>query len=373
MPYSMGKNELSEIYIVKNKIKKHCSWISKLLFVLKYLCYGIAFLYFFISVCIILGVITIGEHSNLTLILAKISMPIINLSAIFDHHEVNIIIFSFSAILMFLIALQLSYLHTRVSEWADGKSPFNIVYVKELRYLSVVMIVLMFFIQPLLVLFGITLFVFSYLMEYGNVLEKTATNTINSHEQMITSLAEIIEAKSGQTGMHVKRVSEYSKVIADGAGISPPEVEEIRIASMLHDVGKLLVPIEIIEKTGKLTDEEFAEMKRHTNYGYNLLQNTTGSVLEKAKVIAVDHHEKWDGNGYNGKSGEEIEIEARIVAIADVYDALVSKRSYKEAWTEQDAKDEIIRSSGSHFDSELVKIFIDSYDKILEIKEKYDD
>lgn len=194
-----------------------------------------------------------------------------------------------------------------------------------------------------------------------------------TQEEIILSLAQITEAKSGQTGQHIKRVSEYTCVLAKALGFNYSDVEKIRIASMMHDVGKLVMPSEILEKKGKLTDGEFQIIKTHAALGKEILRNAKGPIMECARIIAFDHHEKWDGSGYHGKKGEDISIEGRIVAVADVYDALISKRSYKFAWSKEDAKNEIIKQRGIQFDPKVVDAFVEHYDEILHIAEKYDD
>lgn len=191
---------------------------------------------------------------------------------------------------------------------------------------------------------------------------------------IILKLTEISEAKSGETGQHVKRVSEYSAVLAEGMGMSEEDVECIRIASMMHDVGKLLIPKEIIEKPGPLTADEAELMKEHTTYGKELLAKSYGEVLSMARLIANEHHERWDGTGYpRGLKGEEIATYAQIVAVADVYDALTSKRSYKEAWDRNDARKEIVAQRGKQFSPLVVDTFIRCFDKICAIQDEYVD
>ena len=191
---------------------------------------------------------------------------------------------------------------------------------------------------------------------------------------IILKLTEISEAKSGETGQHVKRVSEYSAVLAEEIGMSSEDVECIRIAAMMHDVGKLLVPKEIIEKPGPLTKDETELMKEHTAYGNELLEKSSGEVISMARIIAHEHHERWDGKGYpRGLSGEEISTYAQIVAVADVYDALTSKRSYKEAWDRKVARKEIIDQRGRQFSPLVVDAFIKCFDKISAIQDQYVD
>ena len=197
--------------------------------------------------------------------------------------------------------------------------------------------------------------------------EKLNEMTLKSQEQVILAFAEISEAKSGQTGRHVKRVSEYCRVLAEDMGFDEEEVERIRIASMMHDVGKLLINPEIVEKPDKLTDEEFTEMKKHVIIGENLLHKAPGKLMEYARIIAYEHHEKWDGTGYLGMKGEKIHLISRIVAVADVFDALVSKRSYKKAWSTDEARDIIKSESGTHFDPNVVTAFLDHFDEIVDV------
>jgi hypothetical protein len=143
----------------------------------------------------------------------------------------------------------------------------------------------------------------------------------------------------------------------------------LRVASMMHDVGKLMIPIAILEKPGPLTDLEFQMMMTHTNYGDSLLSHSDGKIMDIARSIAYEHHERWDGKGYpRGLRGNQISIYAQIVSVADVYDALTSDRAYKEAWDPEEAKKEILRQSGKQFSPSVVDAFIGCYDKIEEIR-----
>ncbi len=195
-----------------------------------------------------------------------------------------------------------------------------------------------------------------------------------SEREIIQTLAEISEAKSGETGQHVRRVAEYSTLLAKEYGLSNEEVMQIKIASMMHDVGKLLVPREIIEKPGALSKEEYGIMQLHTNYGNDILSNSKGEVIAMARQIAYQHHERWDGKGYpDGISGDEISIYAQIVSVADVYDALTSRRSYKGPWDREKAKNEIIAQRGVQFAPAVVDVFVNCFDKIQEIQDTYID
>ncbi len=196
----------------------------------------------------------------------------------------------------------------------------------------------------------------------------------HSQENIIVTLAEITEAKSGETGQHIRRVAEYSRSIALRLLKDEMDSENIRIAAMMHDIGKLMIPQEILEKPGKLTDEEYAIIKEHSTYGWELLAKSEGDVMEMARIIAYQHHERWDGKGYpNGIKGDEISIYAQVVAVADVYDALTSKRSYKDAWSAEDAKTEIINQRGKQFSPQVVDAFVTCFDEIEEIRATYKD
>lgn len=209
---------------------------------------------------------------------------------------------------------------------------------------------------------------------------KSRMELINMHQQLntlseqtIQSLAEIVEAKSEFTGLHVKRVSEYTRVLAEAMGYTPDEVDTIRVASMMHDIGKINIPSSILEKPGKLTDDEFEVIKTHVTEGEKLLHNSPGKIMQTARIIALQHHEKWNGKGYLGIKGTDIALESRIVALADVFDALVSKRPYKKAFSDNTAYDIITKDSGSHFDPDVVDAFVDNYNKFISIHAQYTD
>lgn len=192
-------------------------------------------------------------------------------------------------------------------------------------------------------------------------------------EGIITSLSTMIENESQETGMHVKRVSEYTKVLCKGLGFDEEIVWKVGLAAMMHDVGKILIPHEILEKPGKLTKEEFDVIKKHTLYGKRMLENSNGELMRLSADIAYEHHERWDGNGYAGVKGEDIGIYSRCVSIADVFDALVSWRPYKNPWTPEEARKEIISQAGKQFDPNIVKIFDENFDEFIEIYNKYPD
>lgn len=202
---------------------------------------------------------------------------------------------------------------------------------------------------------------------------KVNSDIFKTQESVILSFAEISESKSRQTGQHVKRVSEYVRIMALNTGFDEEKCTEIALAAMMHDIGKLLIPPEILEKPGRLTNEEFAVIKTHVTMGEELLKNSPGEVMSMARKIALFHHERWDGKGYLGYSGEEIDYISRFVSVADVFDALVSKRSYKDGWPPEEAYAEIVKQRGAQFAPHAVDVFIKSYDKILEILKQYPD
>jgi len=189
-----------------------------------------------------------------------------------------------------------------------------------------------------------------------------------SQEEVLVSLASITEEKSGQTGAHVKRVAEYVRILASDLGYAGNELSYLCTAAMLHDIGKLMVPNEILEKPAGLSPEEYEIMKRHTQDGEKLIANAPGRIMEYARIIALEHHERWDGTGYNeGLAGEEIHIEARMTALADVFDALVSSRSYKDAYSFKTAYDIIVSERGRQFDPDIVDLFIEHFDEFCAV------
>lgn len=192
-------------------------------------------------------------------------------------------------------------------------------------------------------------------------------------ETLVTSLAEMIEAQSQETGKHVKRVSEYTRVLCEALGMSDEEIWEVSSAAALHDVGKIMVPQDIINKPGRLTSDEFEIIKTHVAYGKKLLEKCQGELMQISADIAYHHHERYDGKGYMGVKGEDINLYARCVSVADVFDALASRRPYKKAWKPEEAKAEILSQRGKQFDPHIVDLFEENYDKFLQILEKYPD
>lgn len=190
--------------------------------------------------------------------------------------------------------------------------------------------------------------------------------------QIIQKLGRASEYKDNETGHHIMRMSHYAHVLALACGFSPDMAEDLLNAAPMHDIGKIGIPDSILRKPGKLTPEEYAIMQRHPLIGAEILGESDSRLLQLARSVALYHHEKWDGTGYpHGLKGEAIPLEARICALADVFDALTSKRPYKEAWPVEEAMAYIREQSGKHFDPRLVPLLEQEMDAILAIKERW--
>jgi HD-GYP domain-containing protein (c-di-GMP phosphodiesterase class II) len=195
-----------------------------------------------------------------------------------------------------------------------------------------------------------------------------------TQKEIIFTMGEIGESRSKETGNHVKRVAEYSYLIALQLGIPDEEADILRMASPMHDIGKVAIPDAVLKKPGKLTEEEFEIMKSHTTIGYNLLKNSKRRILKTAAIVAHQHHEKWNGKGYpQGLKGEDIHIYGRITAIADVFDALGSDRVYKKAWDLERILNLFKEERGQHFDPKVVDAFLECLPRLLEVRDKYSD
>ncbi|MEH6491931.1 response regulator [Halopseudomonas sp.] len=199
----------------------------------------------------------------------------------------------------------------------------------------------------------------------ADVLRETRLN-------IVQCLGMAAEYKDNETGLHVIRMSHFSRIIALAAGFSEEDADEILHAAPMHDVGKIGIPDAVLQKPGKLDAQEWQIMREHPEIGAQIIGEHDASLLQMARRIALSHHEKWDGTGYpKGLAGEDIPVEGRIVAIADVFDALTSQRPYKAAWPVEKAVDLIRSERGKHFDPQLVDCFLDSLDAIVEIKERW--
>ena len=204
---------------------------------------------------------------------------------------------------------------------------------------------------------------------------RIATEVIRAQErETIFCLARAAEYRDPETGAHVIRMAHYSKHIARNLGLSVEEQDLLLQAAPMHDIGKVGTPDLILLKPGKLTDEEFSVMKQHVEIGYEVLNTSSSPLLKVAAEIAYTHHEKFDGSGYpQGLKGNNIPLFGRIVAVADVFDALTSKRRYKNAWAMAQAEQLLRDGAGTHFDPSCVSAFFTDFDEILSIKNKYPD
>lgn len=186
-----------------------------------------------------------------------------------------------------------------------------------------------------------------------------ATEQADMREQeIIWCLAQAMASRDGNTGDHIERVANIAELIAEGLGLDRIQRRNIYLAAPLHDIGKIAIPDAILQKPGKLERHEIERMREHVPIGVAILANSSAELSRVATAIIAGHHEKWDGSGYpKGLSGDTIPIEARIVAVADVFEALCSDRPYKQAWPIEQAYEEIIACSGSHFDPACVAAF----------------
>jgi len=197
---------------------------------------------------------------------------------------------------------------------------------------------------------------------------------MRAQEDAIYRLSWATKYKDPETRNHIVRVGLYAEVMAKCIGWKSTEREMIRLAAPMHDIGKVGIPDAILQKPSNLTGEEWAVMRRHSQYGYDILQSDKSGLMQMASNAALDHHEKWNGTGYpNHKQGHVISMEGRLTAISDVFDALTSKRCYKDAWPYTKTKDLIISESGHHFDPLLVEVFCDVFKEITHIREEYRD
>ena len=196
----------------------------------------------------------------------------------------------------------------------------------------------------------------------------------DTQKEVIFTMGAIGERRSKETGNHVKRVAEYSKIFALKYGLGEKHAELLKQASPMHDIGKVAIPDAILNKPARFTPEEFEEMKKHSLLGYEMLKGSQRPLVKLATVIAYEHHEKWDGSGYpRGLKGENIDINGRITAIADVFDALGSSRVYKSAWDDKKIFDLFKEEKGKHFEPKLVDIFFDNIDEFLNVRDSFKD
>lgn len=194
----------------------------------------------------------------------------------------------------------------------------------------------------------------------------------DTQRELIYSLGELAESRCIDNSQHVKRVAYISAFLAEKLGFSPRSVDMMHLAASMHDVGKLAIDEKILNKPGKLTAEEFEQVKNHCLYGYELLKNSQRELLKEAAIIAYEHHENFDGSGYpRGLNGNEIHLISRIVALVDVFDALATKRVYKEKWPQDEIISYLHSQRGVKFDPYILDLFFDHIDEINTIFQTY--
>ncbi len=198
--------------------------------------------------------------------------------------------------------------------------------------------------------------------------DKATQEVIKSELETLTVVGRTAEYKDPETGAHIYRVSHYARLLAKVYGLTPVMQEVVFYASPLHDIGKVGIPDSVLLKPGSLDENEWEIMKSHTLIGYNILKKSKSKYLKAGSVIAFNHHEKYDGSGYpKGLKGEDIPLFGRIVAICDVFDALTSRRPYKEPWSFDKAMEYICEQGGKHFDPDLVDLFVKEIDQVKDI------
>lgn len=195
-----------------------------------------------------------------------------------------------------------------------------------------------------------------------------------TQSEVVTTMGAIGESRSKETGNHVKRVAEFSRILAVEYGLKIEEAELLKEVSPMHDIGKIAIPDHILNKPGKLNQEERTVMDTHTTLGYDMLKFSNKPLFQAAAIVAHQHHERWDGSGYpRGLQGDEIHIFGRITAIVDVFDALASDRCYKKAWPDDEILELIQKESGQHFDPHLVTLFVNNIDRFFSVRDQYKD
>jgi putative two-component system response regulator len=203
---------------------------------------------------------------------------------------------------------------------------------------------------------------------------RVTADVYERERETIVRLARAAEFRDPETGAHIVRMANYSSLIAVRLGLPRPDQEMILQAAPMHDVGKLGTPDHILLKPGRLTAQEYELMKRHPSIGYEILKDSASPVLRVAAEIALSHHERFDGTGYPlGLAGREIPIVGRVVAVADVFDALTSERPYKQAWEMARAVEYLRLGRGSHFDPDCVDAFLTGWKDVMAIRERYRD
>ncbi len=207
-----------------------------------------------------------------------------------------------------------------------------------------------------------------------NMVMLRTAELLNTRLEIIRRLGRAAEYRDNETGMHVMRMSHITRLLAIAHGVDQAKAEILFQASPMHDVGKIGTPDHVLLKPGKLNEVEWTIIKKHTTIGAEIIGDHPSDLMATARVVALRHHERWDGSGYpGGLKGEEIPLEARIVAIADVFDALLSVRPYKPAWSIEKTMQYINDNSGSHFDPRLIETFLRILPECLAVRDQYRD
>ena len=210
--------------------------------------------------------------------------------------------------------------------------------------------------------------------ELERMVHQRTSELLNSRQQIIRRLGRAAEFKDNETGNHVIRMAHYSRLIAEAAGMGPAAQDILLQTAPMHDIGKIGIPDSILLKPGRLTPEEWEVMKQHPVMGADIVGQHDDDLLKTARTIALTHHEKWDGTGYpQGLKGDDIPLVGRIVAVADVFDALISLRPYKPAFPVEEAMGYMTQQAGRHFDPNLIPAFLKVLPEILKIRETYAD
>lgn len=242
-----------------------------------------------------------------------------------------------------------------IGYYPSGKDGHNILYIKLNEPLDVVK-------RKTLEMFASNVSVI-----FQNLTQKEDIQ--ETQKELIMVLSDAIEMRSKETGGHVKRVILMTEFLAEKLHMTEEFIETIRYAAALHDVGKISIPETILHKPGKLDPEEWEIMKTHAQKGYELLADSNRIVAKMGAIIAKTHHERWDGKGYpEGLKGDDIPVEGRIMAIVDVVDALLSKRCYKPAWSEEEVKAYLQENAGTQFDPIIAHVMLEHFDKIQDIR-----
>jgi two-component system, response regulator RpfG len=205
--------------------------------------------------------------------------------------------------------------------------------------------------------------------ELATVRERAIEELYASRQETVECLARAVEMHDAETGQHVKRMGSIAAFLGDRLGLDRDRVMLLRAAAPMHDVGKIATPEDILQKPGPLTPKEREQMERHTTVGHQILADSNSDLLRMAATIALTHHERWDGNGYpRGLSGEEIPFEGRIVAVVDVFDALLSDRCYWPAMSVDAVAATIREGRGTHFDSQIADALLDHLEEALRLR-----